>query len=95
MAAQASRIKPFRGRFSVVRKDTRGIAIEAMASFLAVPVRIRAVAESAKVHSVRALTADASGTSGALQFTLVESGQDTRVRLVLPRLEIATILLIE
>jgi hypothetical protein len=48
-----------------------------------------------KVRSVRALTADTAGTSGALQFTSAARGRETLVQLTLPRLEIATILLIE
>jgi hypothetical protein len=48
-----------------------------------------------KVHSVRALTGDADGTSGALQFSSTARGRETLVRTTLPRLEIGTLLLIE
>jgi hypothetical protein len=48
-----------------------------------------------KVHSVRAFTADTAATSGALQFTSTAKRRDTRVELTLPRLEIATILVVE
>jgi hypothetical protein len=48
-----------------------------------------------KVHSVRALTADSAATSGTLQFTPAANGRATLVQLTLPRLEIATILVIE
>ena len=58
-------------------------------------LRVAVLAPFKKVHSVRALTADAAGTSGALQFTSTAKGRDTLVQLTLPRLEIATILVIE
>jgi hypothetical protein len=48
-----------------------------------------------KVRSVRALTADAAGTSGALPFSGTAQGGETLVQIPLPRLEIATILVIE
>jgi hypothetical protein len=48
-----------------------------------------------KVHSVRALTADAAGTSGALPFSGTAKGRETLVQTTLPRMENATILLIE
>ena len=46
------------------------------------------------VRSVRALTADNSGTSGDVGFSAKPDGNDTIVEATLPRLEIATILLI-
>jgi hypothetical protein len=48
-----------------------------------------------KVRSVHALTADTAGTSGALRFVSPARGRETLVHVTLPRLEIATILLIE
>jgi hypothetical protein len=48
-----------------------------------------------KVRSVRALTADAAASAGTLQFTSTAKGRDTLVQLILPRLEISTILVIE
>jgi hypothetical protein len=48
-----------------------------------------------RVHSVRVLTADIAATSGALPFTCTVTGQDTLVRMNLPHLEVATILVIE
>jgi hypothetical protein len=48
-----------------------------------------------KVHSVRALTADAAGMSGALQFSATAKDRATLVQITLPRLEIATMLRIE
>ena len=47
------------------------------------------------VHSVRALTADKDGTSGSVSFSTKSEGNETLVEATLPRLEIATILLIE
>jgi hypothetical protein len=48
-----------------------------------------------KVHSVRALTADAAAASGALPFSGTAKGRETLVQITLPHLEIATILLVE
>jgi hypothetical protein len=48
-----------------------------------------------KVHSVRALTADAAGTSGAVPFTSTAKGRETLVQITLPRLNIATLVVIE
>ena len=48
-----------------------------------------------KVHSVRALTADAAGTSGTVPFTATTRGRETLVQITLPHLDIATILVIE
>ena len=44
-----------------------------------------------KVRSVRALTADADGTSGALKFAASPEGRETVVETTLARLAIATI----
>jgi hypothetical protein len=48
-----------------------------------------------KVHSVRALTADQDATSGNLQFTWSTSGKQTLVEVNVPKLQIATMLVIE
>jgi hypothetical protein len=47
------------------------------------------------VHSVRALTADANGTSGALKFTTQKDGKETIAEFALDKLEIATIVVCE
>ena len=49
----------------------------------------------AEVRSVRALTADSDATAGALKFTTERDGAETIVRVVVPRLEIATLLVCE
>jgi hypothetical protein len=48
-----------------------------------------------KVRSVRALTADGRGTSGPLPFAVTSKGGENLVRLALPRLEIAAMLVVE
>jgi hypothetical protein len=48
-----------------------------------------------RVRSVRALTADSDATAGRLPFTAQRDGRETVVKATLPRLEIATILVIE
>ena len=48
-----------------------------------------------KVRSVRALTADDAGTSGALRFSATPRGRETLLETTLPCLQIATMLLIE
>ena len=48
-----------------------------------------------KVSSVRALTADAGATAGGLSFTAKRTENESVVELTLPRLEIATLLVIE
>ena len=47
------------------------------------------------VRSVRALTADQSGTSGPLEFSATPEAKETLIETKLPRLDIATIVLIE
>jgi hypothetical protein len=47
------------------------------------------------VRAVRALTADAAATSGAVSFSARPAGRQTLVQMTLPRLEIATLLVIE
>jgi hypothetical protein len=49
----------------------------------------------AKVRSVRAMTADSAGTSGALVFSTTAEGRQSLVQVTVPHLEIATILVIE
>ena len=58
-------------------------------------VRVTCRIPSKDIRSVRALTADKDGTGGSLDFSTQPEGDDTLVELTLPRLEIATILLIE
>ena len=58
-------------------------------------LRVAVLVPLKKVHSVRALTADGAGTSGALRFTSTAKGRETLVQTTLPRLEIATMLRIE
>jgi len=48
-----------------------------------------------RVRSVRALTADAAATVGLLNSTTRRDGRDTLVEITIPRLEIATIVVIE
>lgn len=48
-----------------------------------------------RVHSVRGLTADPSGTADSLPFTTKATGDQSLVEATLPRLEISTILIIE
>jgi hypothetical protein len=58
-------------------------------------LRVAVVVPLKKVHSVRALTADAAGTAGAVPFTSTAKGRETLVQITIPRLEIATIVVIE
>src|ERR1039458_8133866 len=58
-------------------------------------LRVAVVVPLKKVHSVRALTADAAGTSGAVPFTSTAKGRETLVQITFPRLDIATIVVIE
>jgi len=48
-----------------------------------------------KVHSIRALTADAAGASGSLTFSSAEKGGGSLVETTFPHLEIAALLIIE
>jgi len=48
-----------------------------------------------RVHSVRALTADAEAAQGPLAFTAQPEGKGTVVEMTYPRLEVSTILVIE
>ncbi|MDB6124532.1 MAG: hypothetical protein JWQ71_3525 [Pedosphaera sp.] len=48
-----------------------------------------------RVHSVHALTADQSATTGDLEFTAQPDGKGSIIELTIPHLEIATILCIE
>jgi len=56
---------------------------------------VAVLASLKRVHAVHALTADAAATSGALQFYARSAGRQTLVEITIPRLEIATILVIE
>lgn len=58
-------------------------------------LRVAVLVPWKKVRSVRALTADAAGTSGALPFSAAAKGRETLLQTTLPRLEIATMLHIE
>ncbi len=58
-------------------------------------VRVTVRVPFKKVRSVRALTADAGATTGLLSFTAKRAGNESVVELTLPRLEIATLLVIE
>jgi hypothetical protein len=48
-----------------------------------------------KVHSVRALSADAAATTGPLPFTATSEGRQTLVQTTVPHLEIASLLVVE
>lgn len=48
-----------------------------------------------KVHSIRALTADAGSTSGPLKFETLTQGKETMARFTVDHLEIATLLVCE
>jgi hypothetical protein len=63
------------------------IAAEAVGVKVRVPFK--------RVRSVRALTADAGATAGLLSFSAKRTGDESMVELTLPRLEIATLLMIE
>lgn len=58
-------------------------------------VRVVCRVPSGKVRSVRALTADDDATSGELQFTTSVSGKQTVVEVNVPKLQVATMLVIE
>ena len=49
----------------------------------------------ARVRSIRALTADVDGTSGPLNFSSRAEGRGAVVEMTVPRLEIATLVVIE
>jgi hypothetical protein len=63
------------------------IAAEAVGVTVRVPFKT--------IRSVRALTADAGATAGLLSFSAKRTGDESMVELTLPRLEIATLLMIE
>ena len=48
-----------------------------------------------KVRSVKALTADLAATAGKLGFTSIQQGADSLLEVVVPRLEISTLLVVE
>ena len=48
-----------------------------------------------KVNSVRALTADATATAGALKFSTQKDGGENLVEFTVPQLSISTIVVIE
>ena len=58
-----------------------------------VQVRVRVPFKNAR--SVRALTADPEGTAGTLKFSITREGQECFIETTLPRLEIATIVVVE
>jgi len=58
-------------------------------------VRLTCRVPATRVRSVRALTADAGATTGPLPFSVQRDGKESVVEITIPRLEIATILLIE
>lgn len=58
-------------------------------------VRITCRVPAARVRSVLALTPDTNASTGALPFSLRRDGKESVLEIIVPRLEIATILLIE
>jgi hypothetical protein len=58
-------------------------------------VRVTVRVPFKEVRSVRALTADAGATAGLLSFSAQRTGAESEVELTLPRLEMATLLVIE
>ena len=48
-----------------------------------------------KTRRCRALTADSEGTSGPLKFSILKKGKDTFIETSVPRLEIATVLVLD
>ncbi len=58
-------------------------------------IRVTVRVPFARVHSVAALTADSDGTSGPLEFTARPEKKGCVVEIVVPKLEIASILTIE
>jgi hypothetical protein len=48
-----------------------------------------------KVRTVRALTADIGASAGALTFSATAEGRETMVKITLPRLEVAALLVVE
>ncbi len=58
-------------------------------------VRVTCRVPAARVRSVRALTADTTASSGMLPFIVRRDGRESVLEITVPRLEIATIVLIE
>lgn len=63
--------------------------------FPAKDIKLSVGVPKSRVHSVRALTADANGTSGPLAFTTHRDDKETVVETSVPNLEISEILVIE
>ncbi len=92
---------------AVVRDQSRrtlvhllNLNVERISSFQdkvhsATNIQISVTVPFEKVRSVRALTADADATTGSLEFSITRDRAQTVVRIIIPRLEIATLLVLE
>jgi hypothetical protein len=76
------------------------LGIERLSSFedkvhLARDIRVSLRVPFTRVHSVRALTADAEASGASLDFAVNQEGEEAVVKFTVPRVEIGTILVIE
>ena len=96
-ATMRAMVRDQRGRtiFHLLNLDVRRLSSFEDKVTAATNVQLTCRVPFRNVRSVRALTADADATAGPLPFTVRRDGKDSVVEISVPRVEIATLLLIE